>query len=82
MSELNQKDRKVNYISLSRNFGHQIAVTAGLNYARGEAVIVIDADLQDPLELIPEMLEKWRDGYHVVYAQRISRSQEKWGKKS
>ncbi|MGB3654468.1 MAG: glycosyltransferase, partial [Rivularia sp. (in: cyanobacteria)] len=60
----------------ARNFGHQIAVTAGLNYVSGRAVVVMDADLQDPPELILPMLEKWRQGYQVVYAQRISRKKE------
>jgi dolichol-phosphate mannosyltransferase len=63
-------------IRLSRNFGHQIAVSAGLQYARGQAVVLIDADLQDPPELIAEMMAKWRDGYHVVYGQRTERSGE------
>jgi len=81
LDELNQKDPSVHYLSLARNFGHQIAVTAGLNYAQGQAVIIIDSDLQDPPELIPELIEKWRSGFHVVYAQRISRSQENWFKK-
>ncbi|MDJ1168002.1 glycosyltransferase family 2 protein [Roseofilum sp. BLCC_M154] len=77
LRELYQRDKRVCYLSLARNFGHQIAVTAGLNYARGEAVVVLDADLQDPPELIPEMVQKWREGYQVVYAQRTRRHQEK-----
>lgn len=81
LDELNRKNPSVHYLSLARNFGHQIAVTAGLNYAQGQAVIIIDSDLQDPPELIPELIEKWRSGFHVVYAQRISRSQENWFKK-
>ncbi|NJN71512.1 MAG: glycosyltransferase family 2 protein [Limnothrix sp. RL_2_0] len=81
LDELNQKDSRVHYLSLARNFGHQIAVTAGLNHAQGQAIIIIDADLQDPPELIPELIQKWREGFHVVYAQRISRSQENWFKK-
>ncbi len=81
MDELNRQDSRVHYLSLARNFGHQIAVTAGINYAQGQAIIVIDADLQDPPELIPELIEKWKQGYHVVYAQRISRQQESWLKK-
>ena len=63
-------------IRLSRNFGHQIAVSAGLQYARGQAVVLIDADLQDPPEVIGQMMEKWREGYHVVYGQRTERSGE------
>jgi polyisoprenyl-phosphate glycosyltransferase len=81
MRELNQQDSRIHYISLARNFGHQIAVTAGLNFVQGDAIIVMDADLQDPPELILEMIEKWREGYHIVYAQRISRQKESWFKK-
>ncbi len=81
LEELNQKDSGVHYLSFARNFGHQIAVTAGLNYAQGNAIIVMDADLQDPPEIIPELIEKWQQGYHVVYAQRVSRKQENWFKK-
>lgn len=69
-------DPNVRVIFLSRNFGHQIAVTAGLDYAEGDAVILIDADLQDPPEVIPRMLEKWREGYEVVYGVRSSRDGE------
>lgn len=68
--ELSAKDRRVRYVSLSRNFGHQVAIAAGLDYARGEVVIVMDGDLQDPPELIPEMLARWREGFDVVYAVR------------
>ncbi|MEQ8753912.1 MAG: glycosyltransferase family 2 protein [Coleofasciculus sp. G1-WW12-02] len=75
--ELHQQDKRVCYLSLARNFGHQIAVTAGLNFARGQVIVVLDADLQDPPELIPDMVEKWRQGYQVVYAQRIKRRQER-----
>ena len=81
MRDLHQRDPRVRYVSLARNFGHQIAVTAGLVFARGDAVIVLDADLQDPPELIPTMIEKWRAGYHVVYAQHISRQRESVAKK-
>lgn len=76
MRELHERDRRVVYLSFARNFGHQIAVTAGLNFARGEAVIVIDADLQDPPELILQLVERWRDGYQVVYARRTQRRRE------
>ncbi|BAY85143.1 family 2 glycosyl transferase [Calothrix parasitica NIES-267] len=74
--QIYERDYRFNYISLARNFGHQIAVTAGLNNVRGQTVIVIDADLQDPPELIFKMIEKWRQGYQVVYAQRLSRRKE------
>src|SRR5687768_8787443 len=60
MRDLHQRDPRVRYVSLARNFGHQIAVTAGLIFARGDAVVILDADLQDPPELIPAMIEKWR----------------------
>ena len=81
MRELHQKDARVSYLSLARNFGHQVAVTAGLNFARGQAIVILDADLQDPPELIPEMVEKWQQGYQVVYAQRIQRRKESWFKR-
>lgn len=74
--QIYERDYRVKYISLARNFGHQIAVTAGLNNVKGEAVIVMDADLQDPPELVLPMIEKWRQGYQVVYAQRLSRKKE------
>ena len=76
MREIYERDYRVKYISLARNFGHQIAVTAGLNNVRGKAVVVMDADLQDPPELVLPMIEKWRQGYQVVYAQRLSRKKE------
>ena len=81
LRSLHQQDERVCYLSLARNFGHQIAVTAGLNFARGQAVIILDADLQDPPELIPDMIEKWQQGYQVVYAQRTQRHQEGWFKR-
>lgn len=68
-------------LNFSRNFGHQAAFSAGLCHARGDAVVIIDGDLQDPPELIHEMLEKWREGYQVVYAKRRSRAGESWFKK-
>jgi polyisoprenyl-phosphate glycosyltransferase len=81
MRELHHKDSRVCYLSFARNFGHQIAVTAGLNFAQGEAVVIMDADLQDPPELIFQMIEKWQEGYHVVYAARLSRKKEGWLKR-
>ena len=74
--EFHQQDPRICYLSFARNFGHQIAVTAGLNFARGEVIVVLDGDLQDPPELIPDLIEKWRQGYQVVYAQRTKRHQE------
>ena len=80
MRELHAQDDRVKVVDFARNFGHQIAVTAGMDYARGDAVVLIDADLQDPPELILEMLTKWREGYEVVYAIRAERKGETWFK--
>ena len=73
MRKLRKINERVKIISFSRNFGHQIAITAGIDYASGRAVIVMDADLQDPPEVIPRLVEKWREGYDTVYAIRESR---------
>lgn len=81
LRELYDRDDRVVYLRLARNFGHQIAITAGLNYVRGDAIIVFDADLQDPPELIPELVALWQQGYHVVYAQRTKRMLEGWFKR-
>lgn len=81
LRELHEKDPRVCYLSLARNFGHQVAVTAGLNFARGQVIVILDADLQDPPELIPDMVEKWRQGYKLVYAQRLRRHKEGWFKR-
>jgi glycosyltransferase involved in cell wall biosynthesis len=81
MQQLLADDRRVSLIDLSRNFGKEIAMTAGLDHSQGEAVIVIDTDLQDPPELIPEMVRLWQSGHDVVYAQRESREGESWLKK-
>ncbi len=81
MQQLHRQDSRVCYLRFGRNFGHQIAVTAGLNFARGKAVIVMDGDLQDPPELIPAMVSRWQEGYEVVYAQRTRRQQEGWLKR-
>lgn len=78
---LAQRDERVRYIDFSRNFGHQIAVTAGLDLSHGEAAVIIDADLQDPPELIPLLYDKLRAGYEVVYAKRRSRQGESVAKK-
>ncbi|PKN99800.1 MAG: glycosyltransferase [Chloroflexi bacterium HGW-Chloroflexi-5] len=79
--ELAKKEKRVRPVIFARNFGHQIAVTAGLDYSRGEAAIIIDADLQDPPEVILELIAKWREGYQVVYAVRSEREGETWFKK-
>lgn len=74
-------DNTVRLIDFSRNFGHQAAVTAGLDAAAGDAIVIIDADLQDPPEVIPQMLAKWREGYDVVYGKRLKRQGETFFKK-
>lgn len=76
-----QRHQNIKYLSFSRNFGHQIAVTAGLDHATGKAIVIIDGDLQDPPELIPELYQKYTEGYKVVYAQRSERQGESWFKK-
>ena len=78
---LARKDSRVGYINLSRNFGKEAAMAAGLDHADGDVVIIIDADLQDPPELIPDMLELWRQGYDTVYGQRTERHGESWVKR-
>lgn len=79
--ELNRQDPTIKIVSLSRNFGKEIALTAGIDYASGAAVILIDADLQDPPELIEKLIAKWREGYDVVYATRRSRQGDTWLKR-
>ncbi len=79
--KLNKRDPQVKIINFSRNFGKQAALTAGIDFSAGEAVIPIDADLQDPPEIIPELVAKWREGYDVVYATRKRRSGEGWFKR-
>jgi dolichol-phosphate mannosyltransferase len=79
--QYSQEDGFIKAIRLARNFGHQTAITCGLDQTRGEVVVILDADLQDPPELIPEMLKEWSDGYDVVYGQRRKRSGESASKK-
>ncbi len=79
--ELAQADKTVRAVIFARNFGHQVAITAGWDYARGDAIIIIDADLQDPPETILELAKKWKEGYEVVYAVRAEREGESWFKK-
>jgi len=79
--ELKKKDDKIVPVIFARNFGHQIAVTAGLDYSQGKAVTIIDADLQDPPEVILALIEKWKEGYEVVYATRSKREGETWFKR-
>lgn len=80
--KLAENDTRVRPVIFARNFGHQIAVTAGVDYSRGDAVIIIDADLQDPPEVILALIDKWREGYEVVYAVREERQGESWFKKA
>jgi dolichol-phosphate mannosyltransferase len=74
--ELRARDARIKIVCFSRNFGHQIAITAGIDYAEGDAVVIIDSDLQDPPEVIPQLVEKWKEGYDLVYAQRAKREGE------
>lgn len=78
--DLGAQDEHVRPIIFARNFGHQIAVSAGLDYSRGQAVVIIDSDLQDPPEVILDLIAKWREGYEVVYAVRAEREGESWFK--
>ena len=82
IKELAGQNPCIKYISFSRNFGHQVAVSAGLDHCRGQAVVIMDGDLQDPPELIPEMYKKYKEGYDVVYAKRTRRNGESWFKKA
>lgn len=80
LRQLADQDHHIKPVIFARNFGHQLAVTAGLDYARGQAAVIIDADLQDPPEVIVDMIKKWREGYEVVYAVRSKREGESWFK--
>ncbi len=81
VAEAARRDDRITLLRLSRNFGHQIAITAGMDHAHTDALVIIDADLQDPPEVIPELLAKWREGFEVVYAVRRSRAGESFLKK-
>ena len=81
IKELRERDKRICYVDFSRNFGKEIAMLAGLDYSKGDAVIFMDADLQDPPELIPELIKYWEEGYDDVYARRRSRKGETWLKK-
>ena len=76
LRRLQRSDPRIGVLDLSRNFGKEIAMTAGLDHSTGDAVVIIDADLQDPPELIPRLIERWREGFDVVYAQRGDREGE------
>jgi glycosyltransferase involved in cell wall biosynthesis len=80
MQELHAQDERIKIVNFARNFGHQVAVTAGIDFARGDAVVLIDTDLQDPPEVIPDLVAKWREGFDVVYAVREERKGESWFK--
>ena len=80
MRQMHDSDARVKIVDFARNFGHQLAATAGLDHATGEAVIIIDADLQDPPQVIPDMIQKWKEGFEVVYAVRTQRKGESWFK--
>ena len=81
IGDICKEDQKVRLIEFSRNFGHQPAITAGMDFALGKAIVIIDADLQDPPEIIPQMIEKWKEGYQVVFGRRIKREGETFFKK-
>ena len=76
-----ERDERVKLLRLSRNFGHQLAITAGMDHADGDAVVIMDADLQDPPEVVPQLLQAWRQGHEIAYAVRTSRSGESWLKR-
>lgn len=80
LSEIAANDFRTKIVNFARNFGHQVAVTAGIAAAKGDAIVIIDADLQDPPEVIPELIAKWEEGYEVVYAKRKQRKGETWFK--
>lgn len=82
LQDLQKQDASIGILDLSRNFGKEIALSAGLDFAKGDAVIVIDADLQDPPELIPVLISRWKEGFDIVYAKRHARKGESWFKKT
>lgn len=79
--QLVEKDPRYTLVALSRNFGHQVAITAGLDFARGDAVVFMDADMQDPPEVVPQMVAQWREGCDVVYGRRVKRGSDTWFKR-
>jgi glycosyltransferase involved in cell wall biosynthesis len=82
LEKLRATDTRICVLDLSRNFGKEIAMSAGIDYARGDAVVIMDADLQDPPELIPQLFAEWRNGFDVVYARRVERKGESWFKRA
>ena len=81
LQQLRQQDKRINYVDLSRNFGKEVAMLAGFDYVTGDCMVIVDADLQDPPALIPEMIKYWEEGYEDVYAKRRSRGKESWLRK-
>lgn len=81
MIDISKRDPRLKIVEFSRNFGHQIAITAGMDYATGDAIIIMDADLQDPPEVVREMIEKWKEGYEIVYGIREEREGQTWFKR-
>lgn len=81
LQQLRQQDKRVNYVDLSRNFGKEVAMLAGFDYVTGDCMVIVDADLQDPPALIPEMIKYWEEGYEDVYARRRTRGKESWLRK-
>ena len=82
IKELRKQDKRISYVSLSRNFGKEAAMLAGFDYVTGDCLVNVDADLQDPFDIIPEMLKYWEEGYDDIYARRLSRGKESWLRKS
>jgi dolichol-phosphate mannosyltransferase len=82
VTDLNRRDPRFKLLRFTRNFGHQMAITAGLDHAQGDAVVIMDGDLQDPPEVVPELIARWREGYEVVYAIRQDRSAEPWWRRT
>ena len=81
LTGLHKKDKRVCYVDLSRNYGKEVAMLAGFDYVTGDCMVIMDADLQHPPQVIPEMIEKWKTGYDDVYARRITRGKESWLRK-
>ena len=81
IAQLRQQDKRINYVNLSRNFGKENAMLAGFDYVTGDCMVIMDADLQDPPQLIPQMLSCWEEGYQDIYAKRANRGQESWLRK-
>ncbi len=81
LQQLRQQDKRINYVDLSRNFGKEVAMLAGFDYVTGDCMVIVDADLQDPPALIPEMIKYWEEGYEDVYAKRRTRGKESWMRK-